>query len=186
MLRAIRSGRLKNSLIFDKSGKAKVANVALADQEWEARTDLSKAPGYVKERASVSRVTGAVTGGVTPVTPAPGTPEPEGDPIRSLRDTDPGTLSLSDASALEKDWKARIAELDYLERSGELVNAKEIEARIVDEYARCRTKLLGLARKAKAALPHLTHADINTIDGLVREALEDLAAPIADATPKAS
>jgi hypothetical protein len=55
------------------------------------------------------------------------------------------------------------------------VNAKDIEAQIADVFARCRTKLLGLPRKAKALVPHLSPAEVQVIDTLVRESLEELA-----------
>lgn len=71
--------------------------------------------------------------------------------------------------------QAAEAEQRVAMRAGELVNAKDIEQRIAHDYARCRTKLLGLPRKVKAALPHLSVADVKVMDMLVREALESLA-----------
>jgi hypothetical protein len=159
VLRAIRSGRLKNSLVVDEHGKAKIADVALADQEWAANTDLSKAPGYVKDRGGDAA------------------PAPTGARGKARQGSPAIPSALAEASAREKDWRARLAELEYRRKAGELVNAKDIETRIADVFARCRTKLLGLPSKAKAALPHLTHADVRAIDDLVRQALEDLAEP---------
>lgn len=177
VLRAIKSGRLKNSLVIGPDGKAKIANVALADDEWTANTDLSKAPGYVKARPQVG-------GGVTPppaqtvtgqeaVTPPPAKPQSQAQGSSAPA----GELTtLADASAEEKRWKARLAELEYLERSGQLVNAAAVADALTQEVIRCRTKLLSIASKAKAAIPHLTHAEIRTLDDLVRQALEELAA----------
>ena len=153
VLRAIKRGRLKASLVVDAKGKAQIADVALADVEWAENTDLSKAPGYVKEREGKRAGKGA----------------------RSVRRVAPGVSSLAEASAREKDWRARLAELDFQTKSGELVNAHEVKARMVDIFTRCKTKLLGVPSKAKHAMPHLTHADVLVLDRLVREALEDLA-----------
>jgi general secretion pathway protein A len=57
---------------------------------------------------------------------------------------------------------------------------REITALIVDEYATLRTKLLALPSKAKQHHPELTLAQLATIDAIVREALEALAADASD------
>lgn len=85
------------------------------------------------------------------------------------------SMSFNAASTAEKVWKSKLAELEYRSRVNELVDAKEVEARIVDDYTRCKTKLLGVPRRVKAALPHLTTTDVLAIDALIRESLEDLA-----------
>ena len=54
---AVRRGRLRASVIRDARGHAKIADVALANREWAANTDLTKAPAYVKERAAKGKGT---------------------------------------------------------------------------------------------------------------------------------
>src|SRR3954470_4357597 len=54
VLRAIARGRLSAALTT-VDGVTKIADVALADQEWAATTDLSKAPDAVKVRAATPR-----------------------------------------------------------------------------------------------------------------------------------
>lgn len=159
--RAIKSKRLLACLVTDAAGRVQIGDVDLADREWAANTDLTKAPSYVKERAA-ARVTGPQ--GVTPpVTEPPVTPEGPSD-------------SLSAAAAREKFWKAKTAELDYREQAEQLVDKAKATAWIVDAFALVRSSLLSVPSKAKAALPHLTHADVLVLDGLVRQALEGLAA----------
>lgn len=186
--KAVKSGRLVKSVVRDEYGSPKIADIELAKQEWAAGTDHSKSPGYVKERASAAPVG----------SPAPADPrwEPadtplvappaavDGEPV-AIRDD----MSLAEASAVEKIWKARLAELDYRERSAELVNAKEMQDRIVGVFRRAQQKLLGVPGRVKQRLPHLTTADVGTIDMLVRESLEELAvgqfdvpAPVAEAS----
>lgn len=163
--RAIESGRLSTCVVRDAGGKFRgITDLELADREWAATTDLTKAPMSVIVRTEQLQQP-------SDEAPAPAEDSP-GDPP-----ADPDRMSLSDATAREKHWKAKTAELEYKKRIGELVDAKEVEARMLDEYSECRTKLLGIARKAKAALPHLTPVDVVTIDNLVREALEVLAGP---------
>jgi hypothetical protein len=84
-------------------------------------------------------------------------------------------MSLAEASALEKFWKAKLAELDFGERSGDLVSAEEVKAKWIELVTLSKTKLLGIPSKCKARIPSLTAADVGVIDGLVREALEELA-----------
>ncbi|MDP1570353.1 MAG: hypothetical protein Q8L86_10140 [Vicinamibacterales bacterium] len=177
---AVQSGRLRLCVVRDEKGRPKIADVAVADREWDAGTDLSRAPGYVKARAdaraaSTPALPLSAADDVVPPSDSQDDETPSGDTVSR-------SLTLSEATALEKDWKARIAELDYRERAGELVNARAVEARIVDEYSKCRTKLLAVSRKAKATMPHLTHADVLQFDVLIREALEDLAGRGAEKT----
>lgn len=172
--RAIESGRLSQCVVRDAGGKFRgITDLELADREWAASTDLTKAPTSVVERAEES------TTSAPP--PAPG----EDAALEQLGAgdvTDPDRLS---PLMRQKYWQAKTAELEYKKRIGELVDAKEVEARMVDEYSRCRTKLLGIARKAKAEMPELNHAQVLKIDNLVREALEGLAgAPPMEPQPE--
>lgn len=149
--KAIESGRLQHSLVH-VNGRIRIASAVMADLEWSANTNPSKARAATPPAALSAAQTSLPLDADAP-------------------------LSFNDAAAAEKMWKARLAEQDFKARAGQLVNAKDVEFRIIGEYSRCRTKLLGLARKAKATLPHLTRDDILAIDTLVREALEDLGRP---------
>lgn len=83
--------------------------------------------------------------------------------------------STEDAPAIaEKYWRARLAELTYRQKSGELVEASEVARHLVDVFTACRTRLLGIPSRARQQLPHLSKADVATIEGMVREALEGL------------
>lgn len=160
VLRAVRSGRLKNSLVIGEDGKAKIADVALADAEWDANTDHSKAPAYVKQRAADQGVTAVPVTDGAPVTP--------GQPLA-------GRGSLADASAEEKRWKARLAEQEFLKASGELVNAEKITVAFIGRIVRARTKVLAVPSKFKAAVPDLSLAEVRLLEDLLRQALEDVA-----------
>jgi len=83
-------------------------------------------------------------------------------------------MTLAEASALEKEWKAKLAQLDFEERSGKLVPAEEVVAKWVELITISKTKLLAVPGKAKARLPKLTAADVRVLDQLIREALEEL------------
>jgi len=162
--RAVKSGRLSRSVTHDARNQPKIADVALADQEWAENTDLTRAPAFVKER------------GLGVQTSAPADAGDAGDGPPAAPGVDPTReLSLSEASAEEKRWRAKLAELQYKQRAGELVDAKDVASRLANLFTVCRTKLLALPSKAKAAIPALTHDNVATIDDLVRQALEELA-----------
>jgi len=167
--RAVKSGRLRASVTTNHFGHPKIADVALADKEWAENTDLTRAPAFVKERG-LEVQTSAPAAGASPSEPLPASSAEGGSPPPA----EGRELSLSEASAAEKRWRAKLAELDYRKKTGELVDAKDVEDRLKHLFTICRTKLLALPSKTKAAIPALTHADIARIDDLVRQALEEL------------
>lgn len=198
-MRAVASGRLRTSLVY-VDNRPRIADAAAADREWDANTDLSRAPDDVKVRAALRPTT--PDGGLEPqrgaIQGAPLSPphardrhsrtglDSTGHPASVPTSSDEGILaeasdaqSLATASAREKHFRAKLAELKYRERAGELVEAAVVTAQLVDAITICRTKLLGLPSKAKQRLPHLTLEDLAAIDAIVREALEELVPPPA-------
>lgn len=176
--KAVKTGRLKASVVYDDQGDPKIRDPALADKEWEATTDHSRAPGYVKERAAAAKKKPPRAAGRAAEPLEAGDPPPP--PADVLGQDSPEGVSLAEASAAEKFWKAKLAEQDYRERTGELVEAKLVTRKLVDVFTLCRAKLLVVPTRARQALPHLTVADVGTIETLIREALEELAASGGD------
>lgn len=172
--RAIARGRLSRCLGKNAAGEWRIVDVALADQEFDANGDLTRAPAAIKEREAARHA-----GGTPPVPPVPEgddtaeDPPPAGDP----GSVPTGKLTLAEAAAEEKAWRARLAELQYREKTGELVDARAVEMKTVEVFTRCRTKLLGVPSKLKTRLPHLSPADLRAIDAEMRAALEELATP---------
>ena len=150
--RAIASGRLSRSVATVDS-KRVIADPELADQEWLAATDYSKAPSSVKERY------GHTEGGEEP---------------KNLPDSDAAVMPLALESAREKHWKARLAELEFRTKAAQFVDVNEVRAAVIDKFVSAKTKLLGIPSRIRQRMPHISIADIAEIDGLVREALEDL------------
>jgi phage terminase Nu1 subunit (DNA packaging protein) len=142
---AIAGGRLKACLDADGN----IADAVLADQEWDANTDLTKAPTAVRERAEERRAA------VLP---------PAGD-----------VETLPEATRREKVAKANMAELQLAEAAGELVPAAEVRGKLVDVFGAVRTKLLGIPSKIRQTDSSTTPAQLATFETLIREALEGLA-----------
>lgn len=96
---------------------------------------------------------------------------------RACRDADGAVefRSVERARARKDLAQAMEAEQRVAIKARTLVLAADAERVMADEYARCRGKLLGLSRKMQAVLPHLSAADITELDGLISEAVEELA-----------
>lgn len=144
--KAIQVGRLRESVVRVR-GAPKIRDPDLADREWAASTDLTRAAADIARRAD----------------------RPAGEPGAG------DDLVLSEELAREKHWKANLAELEYRERKGELVEAKDVAKKLTDIIAICRGKLLGIPTRLRQSLPHLSVQDVAKAEELVREALEDLA-----------
>jgi len=148
------------------SGRIQIAGGLIdseaADQQWEARSSAGH------RRYSPT----AALPGEAPLREAQA-PAPE--PRRVAEAPLPGGISLAQAYAIEKAYKARLARIEYEERSGKLVPAADVRlawARLIGE---ARNKILGLPVAIKARVPSLTLAEVAVIDELVRETLEGLA-----------
>jgi hypothetical protein len=181
--RAVRTGRLRASVVQTDDGP-KIVDVELADREWAANTDLSRAPDAVKASGVASSSSAElpvdITDAADTATPTFLEPQAHGGALKRTvavpPDFNPTEASIAQASAREKHWRAKKAELDYRRAAGELVEAAEIAASVAEAFTTVRTKVLGLPAKAKQQLPHLSHQDLAALDAMVRETLEGLAA----------
>lgn len=147
VLEAIEAERLKESVGWTENGTPFIRDPDLADREWAARTNAAVIPDAYKPGA------------------------------REQDDEAPppdGPVDFHSANAREKHWKAQLAELKFKETAKELTSAAELEAQLVGEFSRCKTKLLGIPSRARQQLPHLTVGDLAVLEDLIREALEEL------------
>jgi phage terminase Nu1 subunit (DNA packaging protein) len=83
--------------------------------------------------------------------------------------------SQASSNALTAAYKARMAKIEYEERIGKLVNAADIEARLVTMLRSAVTRVRGVPTKAKGRLPHLTVSDIELLEEMIDECLTELA-----------
>lgn len=158
--KALESGRIK-------ANEDGLIDSEAADRAWEANSSEG-------HRRNAKQESEAAVKAAKPKKRAAKVDEEALRPSEPIPQAEPG-MTLAEASALEKVWKARLAELDFEERSGRLVPAEEVVARWVELVTISKTKLLALPGKAKARIPSLTPAEVGVIDELVREALEELA-----------
>lgn len=144
---AIKEGRIAPPAVIYVDNQPKIADVALADQQWARNTDPVRAANGVQART------------VTPLPPAA--------PVV-------GEESAQSATERLKSAQADLAELKRDEMAGELVRASDVRKRLEEYIAACKTRLLAIPSRARQALPHLVNADVLEIENLVREALEEL------------
>lgn len=152
-----------------RSGKEFIADFELADRLWAQHADQTRASIDMKERLSrIERASPPAAGDRDDDQAEPGAGEDAVQPDLSL------TMSLADATKADKYWSAMRKKQDFEIAAATLVDAAERDSDETTRIVFCRTKLLSIPSKIKAALPHLTHGDLAAIDGLIREALEDL------------
>lgn len=164
---AIRKGRIVRGVNADKQ----ITDPELARADYLANTDRTDAPHAVVEHAA------RLAAGETP---PPVRRKPAPDPFADDEEDEPlvsssEPLDLADAARNEKHWKAKLAELKFREAARELVPAAEVSAKVSGKILACRTRLLGIASRAKQAIPDLSLTDVAALEGIVREALEELA-----------
>lgn len=82
---------------------------------------------------------------------------------------------LQESRARREAAEAALAEIELEEKRRELVPSKDVESKLVNVFAQCKTKLLGVPSRARQRDPALTGQQIELIDSLIREALNDLA-----------
>lgn len=143
---AIKTGRLSTSLTTD--GK-RIRSAAKADEEWVGSTKADMAP--------LTGPTGPQNGAAKPTNGAP--------PVNELA----AARTRSEAA------KAELAEIELAVKRGELISARDIEARLADVFLRCRTRLLGIPSRLREQDPTLSGKQVVLVEALIREALKELA-----------
>lgn len=83
--------------------------------------------------------------------------------------------TYSQSRAFREAYRAKLAELEFKEKSGKLVDADEVKKKWSQLIAITRNKILGIPSKAKSQIPHLGIDEIGVLDELVREALNEIA-----------
>lgn len=150
---AIRDGRLDKCLVYEKGKSKPRINPVIAAKEWEQNTDHSK------------RTVGADLRVKAPTTA-------EGLDAEGSK----GGNVLYQSRVMYEAFRARTAKLEYEKAAAKLVEADQVKNAWVKIVTDAKTKIMSIPSKAKANIPHLTTADVATIERLVREALEDISA----------
>lgn len=153
--KAVRVGRLSKSVVFTDKGKPRVIP-EIADQEWHASTDPSQ-----------QRVPA-----VPPPRPEPG-PEPEPDQPAA---SEPKTATFQQARTLREAYMARLAKLEYDEKSGLLVRADSVKNEAFKVARTVRDNMLNIPDRIAAELANETNQFKvhQRLTQEIRRALEDI------------
>jgi hypothetical protein len=151
---AIRRRRLVDSVQRDATGRPRIVDIQLADSEWAQNTQSQFRPLTV--------AAGAVQTSAQP-------------PLPAVVSAEPGeAAAYASARARREAALAELAELKLAKQRGELVEAAAVVTGVTNLFTVCRTQLLALPSKAKQVIPELSHEHVRLLDGLVRQALEEL------------
>ena len=147
--KAAHAGTLTAGVVIGASGRVEVIDAAAAVNQWQA---LHR-PRLVAD-----------SGGRPALPVAPPAPEAR----TAATDYHVGRARRELA-------QAEMAEIELDARRGQFVPLAVVRERLERVFLECRTKLLAVPNRIRQQLPHLSPADIRTIDDLIRDALEALA-----------
>jgi hypothetical protein len=121
--KAIKSGRLARSLHRDEKGRVRI-DPRVADKEWSANTnEMKRTNGSAKESESFAGTSVTAPGVITREESLPAESHALGPPP-SLVELE-GEPSLADSRAAKEYYYALLAQLDYEQKSGKLIDAEE-------------------------------------------------------------
>jgi hypothetical protein len=158
--KAIKTGRIAKSIVRDARGNPKIADPALADKEWAANTDQSKPrnriTGDPKRRKAAGEGSKPMQLGVTKtVTPSEGATEGAG--------SGGGGASYAQSRSIREAYMARLAKLEFDERSGKLLEIEKIRATIFAATRAARDMLLAVPDRVAPLAVGTEQHEINRI-----------------------
>jgi phage terminase Nu1 subunit (DNA packaging protein) len=103
----------------------------------------------------------------------------EGTEFESNEETEsedvPDGMTFAQASAVEKNYKAKLAKIEYEKEIGKLVPALEVESEWCKIISSLKTKILAVPSSIRQQDPTVTLSQINMIESAVRNALTEFA-----------
>lgn len=164
--KAIKSGRIQTTP--DEKGKPKI-DPDEADRSWASRTDPTKQGALKNPQAIRHEHAPPASDNLADdsVVDADDSDEEEGEHGEAM--------GYYKSKAQREKYQAKMAKLKYRQAAGELVEVKEIQENWQKIATTVKTRLLGVPSRVRARVPHLTTADIATIEEEIRDALSELA-----------
>jgi hypothetical protein len=148
VINACNDGRLTPPAVH-RNGRSWVINAELADEQWATRTDPSEYGGMGGGIARPIGVTAAPTPQPTPAPEAPAeltAPVPKGGP------------SLAVSKQVKAAYEARLTELDFKQRNGELVSTRDVKSQAFTLARAVRDGMMGIADRLAPQLAASTDA----------------------------
>lgn len=171
--KAIKAGRVTVAGRTESSQRPLVAWPQTQD-DWLANSDSSKR-SHVGSRGSPKREADPEPEVKLATSNAPQPEQPAPPPASSDSTPGRGAPSYAQSRAVREAYQARLAKLDFEQKSGKLVDADEVKVAWFKHIKAAQTRIMGLPSACKTRVPDLPLAVVATIEAIVREALEDLA-----------
>lgn len=147
-----------------------IINPTKAAKCWGQNVD----PNQVRDKRVMSETRAAAHARARGEEPKPFT-KPETD--HEVPDMVDGTIPpVAVSKAITAYYEAKDAKILHEQKLGKLVDAEQIKLRMFAMIKTAQTKLRGVPTKAKGSIPTLTVRDIETLENLIDEALQELAA----------
>jgi len=155
-----------------------------ARDEWLRNSDVSKR-SHVGPQGSERRE--RYTGGAAPEVVLPpssrmdeqpaaaGGVEPFNTPAQAPAEGAARGPAYAQSRAVREAYMARLAKLEFEERSGKLVSVDDVKAARFKEITAAKTKIMGIPASCKSRIADLPLQVVATIEAICRQALEDLA-----------
>lgn len=174
--KAIKAGRVTVAGRTEKSDRPLVAWPQV-QTDWLANSDTSKR-SHVGSKGSPRRAADPEPTVVLPVSARPDeAPAPAPDPVMAEAPVgrQPQGPSYAQSRAVREAYQARLAKLEFEQKSGKLIDADEVKVRWFKMITAAKTRILGIPAACKTRVADLPLAVVTAIDMVCREALEDLA-----------
>lgn len=157
---AIKTGRLKKSVVMVK-GEPKIADEALADKEWAANTDQSKPRNRITGDPKHRR--------------APGE---QMQPMANDGGGDGGKgPSYAQSRAIREAYMARLAKLEFDEKSGKTIGADAVRVAIFNTARKARDMLMAVPDRVAPLVVGQT--DAHEIHRILADEMRRIAAEVA-------
>ena len=173
--KAIKAGRVTIAGRAETSQRPLVAWPQV-QTDWMANSDTSKR-SHVGSRGSPRRAADP-----QPQVPLATSARPDEAPAPEAAqaggDTQPGRSagpSYAQSRAVREAYQARLAKLEFEQKSGKLIDADEVKVAWFKHIKAAQTRIMGVPAACKTRVPDLPLAVVATIEAIVREAMEDLA-----------
>ncbi len=147
------------------------------ERDWKRNSDPMKR-SHVGSRGGVRRF------GEVPMVELPtsstggagvGAPAPQDEAVDAPELDGDKAPDYAQSRAIRERYMARLAKLEFDQKSGKLVSADDVKAAWFHITTTVKTKVLALSSRCKAKIPSLTTEQVAIIDAIAREALEELA-----------
>ena len=173
--KAIKAGRVTVAGRTEKSDRPLVAWPQVQN-DWLANSDTQKrshvgSKGSPRRAADPKPAVTLATSSSPDEAPAPdATPTMGADAPMSRQGP-----SYAQSRAVREAYQARLAKLEFEQKSGKLIDADEVKVRWYKMITAAKTRILGIPAACKTRVADLPLTVVTAIDMVCREALEDLA-----------